>query len=82
MTRSSFSTAKAIKPTMKKEAVLDSELVLQHYQLQISIHHKTGTLFLLFQGMIGVLLLLLISIVHNLMGRRNMIRHKQVLTNY
>lgn len=53
-TRRSFCTAKAIKPTMKKEAVLDSELVLQH-QLQINIHHKTGTLLLLFQGMIWVL---------------------------
>lgn len=38
-THRSFCTAKAIKPTMKKEAVLDSELVLQH-QLQINIHHN------------------------------------------
>lgn len=51
----SFSTAKAINPTMKKEAVLDSELVVQQYQLQINVHYKTGTLLLLFQGMMWVL---------------------------
>lgn len=51
-THRTFSTAKAIEPTLKNVAVLVSEIVLQQHQLQINIHQKTGTLLLLFQGMI------------------------------